>query len=252
MKWFKHQSDMVDDPKMRRLIRKHGAEAYAVYNLVIERIVKRLDSESPIPDLEETAEDIADMLRMDTVKVEEIMWTGISLGLFEQDEVSGRILAMKVYKFILKSETRSDEIRAMIERFQASGTVTDNRGHRETILIDREGDTDKEEDTEKIQKDPHGVTGFVELTKAEHDKLCEKFGPDNVDVLIASLENYSKRDKYKSHYKTLLQWGQRDNMKPPAPEPSVREFVPDVPKELLIERHRRLYGDDYVRQRHGA
>ena len=102
MQWIKHMTDMVDDPRIRRLIRKHGALGYAVYNLAIERIGKRLTTEHVIPDLEETAEDIADLLRDDTAKIQDCMAAAIDLGLFEHDVVSGRILCAKIYKFLGK------------------------------------------------------------------------------------------------------------------------------------------------------
>jgi len=136
--WFKHMTDMVDDPKVRRLIRKHGALGYAVYNLALERIGKRLSSDSALPDLEETAEDIADLLNADTVKIEDAMRTAIQIGLFESDELTGRLVCTKMYKFLEKSQTRSKEIREMIEKYRVSQTVSDNPRPSETNLIEVE------------------------------------------------------------------------------------------------------------------
>jgi hypothetical protein len=137
MKWFKHMTDMIDDPKIKRVVRKYGVEGYGVYNFIIERIAKRLETISPVPDLEESATDIADALRMDTVKVEGIVEYCIEQGLFEHDEVTGRILCHKIYKFLDKAQTRSSEVRRMIEQYRMSQTVRDISGRSETNLIEQ-------------------------------------------------------------------------------------------------------------------
>ena len=129
MKWFKHMSDMSNDVKIRRVIRKYGAEGYGLYNYIIELIVRKLESNSPIPDLEETSHDIATDMNMDTVVVEEIMWFCIEQGLFEQDEFTGRLVAHKVYKFLDTAQTRNPEIKKMIAKYkEMSETVTDSHG----------------------------------------------------------------------------------------------------------------------------
>lgn len=122
MKWFKHQSDMRYDSKIRRLISKHGVAGYGVYNFALEAIVMSLDTDSPIPELEDTSQDIAEYLRMDTVKVEEIILFCIHQGLFEQSETTGMILCKKIYKYIDKASTRSEELRRMIDSYNVKST----------------------------------------------------------------------------------------------------------------------------------
>ena len=139
MKWFKHMTDMSEDVKIKRVVRKFGVEGYGLYCYILERIVKKLETESPAPDLEETAQDIANDLGMDTLRVEEIMWFCVEQGLFGQDEITGRLTAHKIYKYLQQSETRSKEIRNMITAFKGvSQTVRDkceeqNRTEQNTI-----------------------------------------------------------------------------------------------------------------------
>jgi hypothetical protein len=85
--------------------------------------VRKIETESPMPDLEETSQDIASDLKMDTVKVEEIMWYCIEQGLFEQDEFTGRLCAHKVYKFLQQSETRSTFLRMMFADYKSKKDV---------------------------------------------------------------------------------------------------------------------------------
>lgn len=117
MKWFKHQSDLRYDTKIRRLISKHGVAGYGVYNFILEAITQSLDTDSPIPELEDTSSDVAEYLNMDTLKVEEIILFCLQQGLFEQSETTGRILCSKIYKYIDKASTRSSELRQMIENY---------------------------------------------------------------------------------------------------------------------------------------
>lgn len=53
---------------------------------------------------------------------------------------------------------------------------------------------------------------FVLLTASEHRKLVERFGTDETARMIKKLDNYigSKGVKYKSHYRTILAWKDRD------------------------------------------
>lgn len=118
MKWFKHQSGLRYDPKIRRLIAKYGVGGYGVYNFILEAITQGLETESPMPELEDTPEDIALYLRMEKNEVEKIIHFCVQQGLFENN--SGVVTCNKIYKYIDKSSTRSSELRRMIENYQTN------------------------------------------------------------------------------------------------------------------------------------
>ena len=46
------------------------------------------------------------------------------------------------------------------------------------------------------------------MTEKEHQKLIEKHGQKNTDIFISILDNYkgSTGKKYKSDYRTILNW----------------------------------------------
>ena len=194
MKWFKHMSDMSSDVKIKRLIRKFGVEGYGLYNYILELIVRKLDSDSPLPDLEESSNDIAGDLQMDTVKVEEIMLFCIQQGLFEQDEVTGRIVAAKVYKFLQQSETRSQAIRDMISAYKTKKTpeITDNErpGLSETNVKTRLEETTIEEKRGSTRKKRMHVTHDVPIGSAQYNRLCEEYDQHVVDSYILKAKNY--------------------------------------------------------------
>ena len=123
MQWFKHMSNMRHDVKMKRVIKKYGLAGYGLYNLIIESITEKLTTESPLPDLQETCDDIAAFYNGNTVEINEITSFMINQGLFELDEMSGNVLCNKVYKFIESSQTRSKEIREMINKYKKSSQL---------------------------------------------------------------------------------------------------------------------------------
>lgn len=55
----------------------------------------------------------------------------------------------------------------------------------------------------------------VYMTREQKDKLVEKYGDKMTDKFIERLDNYigSKGKKYKDHYKTILNWMDREWVK---------------------------------------
>lgn len=118
MQFFKHYTNMRNDVKIKRVIKRYGLKGYGLYNAIIESIAESLCSERPLPALEETAQDIAEQYNDDTVAINDIMAYMLKQGLFELDEITGRIICHKLYRFLDKSQTRSPEIRQMIENYK--------------------------------------------------------------------------------------------------------------------------------------
>lgn len=135
MKWFKHMTDMAHDVRIKRVIRKYGIEGYGMYCYILERVVCRLDADSTVPDLEETSLDIATEFDMDVARVEEIMLFCIEQGLFEQDEITGRLTAHKVFKYLQSGQTKSAEFRKVIE--SESEKVSENLRPSQTFVKNR-------------------------------------------------------------------------------------------------------------------
>lgn len=118
---------MRNDAKIKRIIREHGAVGYAVYCYILEAIAGNLESKNPLPDLEETSEDLAYELRMDTVKVQRIVDSCIKQNLFSQDEITGRILCLKMYKFLDDSTRKSQEVVNMLSAYKKQTAIKDTQ-----------------------------------------------------------------------------------------------------------------------------
>ena len=216
MRYFKHMSDMAQDVKVKRLIRKFGVEGYGLYCYILELIVRKLDSDHPMPDLEESSHDIATDLSMDTVRVEEIMWFAIEQGLFEQDEISGRVCANKIYKFLQQSETRSEYIRKMIAAYKGKKEGEECLRLSETSMKNRIDKNRIEEKREEDTKERHPKTG-APMNRTTYDSLVTDYGKVLVDDYFERIADYCETKKgrltyYKDHAHACRNWLKRDKV----------------------------------------
>ena len=131
---------MRDDMRVKKVFKKYGLEGFGLYVLIMELIASDMTSNDPDPVLEATAEDIAMFFGSNLTMVEEMMSYMISLSLFIFDHDSKKIVWNDIYHHIDKSQTRSMEIRNMIDNYKAnlnkrkalSETVSDSNGQIET------------------------------------------------------------------------------------------------------------------------
>lgn len=214
MQYFKHMTNMRNDIKIKRLISKYGLEGYGLYNLVIESVVENITTESPIPELNETCEDIAEFYNGNTAKINEIMAYMINQGLFELSEITGRVLCNKVYKFLEQSQTRSKEIRDLISQYK---TVIDRQRPSETKVIEQEQKrTDKEQEQNITEQEQCDIDNSFEIFWNLYDKkveraACEKkwkkIKPDAYQLIFDHVERYvqSTPDKqFRKHPETYI------------------------------------------------
>lgn len=214
MKWFKHMSDMSIDVKIKRLIRKFGVEGYGLYNYILETIVRRMDSENPVPELEAGAEDIAHELKMDTVRVEEIMLFCLHQELFDQSEVNGRIVANKIYKFLSSDQTRNPEIKKMIASYAGKHEVSMNvqdipdQSRLDEITLDETKLEYKSVDKPKSDKHKLPTGEVVPINLTTHTSLLETYGQDTVDKYYTKIYNYTQSHgkTYKDFAATARNW----------------------------------------------
>jgi hypothetical protein len=201
-------SDMAYDVKVRRLIRRYGLEGYGLYIYIIERIVARLETESPTPDLEESSSDIAADTGMDTVLVEEIMWYCMEQGLFEQDEITGRMLAPKVYKFLAQSQTTSKHIRTMI----AAYTKGNGDNLRLSQIIREE--SEEQNRTEQNRGETLTLGEYVSMSSQAHEKLADDYGASLIDDYVERIDLYcqSHGKRYKDYAATVRAWLKKDGV----------------------------------------
>ena len=221
MKYFKHMTNMRHDVKIRRLISRFGIEGYGVYNLMLEAIAEKLESESPVPDFQETFEDMAEFYNGNIEKINEIANFMANQGLFELDELSGRVLCSKMYKFLEASQTRSEYIRKMIKSYKNNELVDKSVDNLLSETV-----TDKSEDKIRIDKIRLDYTAQKEKKKPSyttiegypvvettHNKLVESYTLPTVLDYYERISDYvsNKNGKdYKDYAGTARNWIKKD------------------------------------------
>ena len=129
MKYYKHMSNMSGDPVIKRIKRKFGLKGYGLYNVILEYISSQLEKHSPIPDLKDTAADIADEWNEDIRNVEEMMEFMVDQQLFTIDIETGRIVCIKMIKYLDEYLRKVPEIKNSIKEWQERQTyiLSENR-----------------------------------------------------------------------------------------------------------------------------
>lgn len=190
MLYFKHQTNMRHDLKIKKLINRYGLEGYGLYNLILESITESICDDAPLPQLQESFADIAEFYRGDTKRIFEMAAYMVELKLLEFEacsEIETRVTCHKIYKFLEKSSTRSAKIRNLIDNYKKSVQfVPDNPGHAGTFLIETETETETEK---KQNKDIADSTNPPAPDK--NDKSYKEAHPDykrTVDLFMSTYQ----------------------------------------------------------------
>lgn len=95
----------------------------------------------------------------------------------------------------------------------AGGTLAESIKEKKKIKEDKKKDIYIP--FSKLSELTHHEIEFVKLTQEEYDKLIKVYSESITNEMIFRLDNYigSKGIKYKSHYRTILNWIQRDKQK---------------------------------------
>jgi len=171
MKWFQHQSAASSDRKLKKLLIKYGAEGYGLYWYCIENICSRLEHNNLTFEIEHDSEILAHELKIDTMKVEEMMLYMVNVGLFE--ESNGDITCLTLARYLGDNLTRDINLKAIIREAKAipSQTVSDSLRlsvREERTGEERTGDKDKKIMSSSVKSDP---VPFAKIIDLYHQKL---------------------------------------------------------------------------------
>jgi hypothetical protein len=200
MTYFKHMSNMRNDTKIRRVISRYGIEGYGLYCLILESIVEKITTDSPLPTLEDTCEDLAAFYRADTAKVNEIVRFMINQGLLEHQEMENLVTCSKIYKYLEQSATGSKHLRTLIANYKDSAIMQ----HHDGIMTNSEGIS---ENLNRIEKNR------IEKNRIEYNTPLPPFEggePENTETVytdVAKARRASKatQEAQASPLKTLVE-----------------------------------------------
>ena len=202
MKWFKHDSNALHDAKIEKLIMQYGIEGYGLYFACIEMIADKLTSDNITFELEHDAEILAYKFKVDTLKVETIMKFCVSLGLFQYNVETQRIVCFNLAKRLDTSMSQNPEFKKIITNPNFTHLIESNSFVKQK----------RREENTKEEKHKYGEYSHVLLTDTEYQKIQEKTGnvKEWIKTLDEAIEQYGY--KYNSHYMTILKWYRKDNV----------------------------------------
>lgn len=206
MKWFKHFTNAHNSNDLTKVRMKYGADGYAIYWYCLELVAGDLGTAEEITfELKHDAEVIGYNLKIDSIRVEEIMRYMVTIGLF--DNADGVITCLKLAKYLDKKTTRNAQIHRIID--VASATVPDSPP---TVPLRSPLDTDTDTDTELEINTTTGENServstpvrvpFSEIVNLYHEKLPEL-------SRVQKLTNTRKgniRQRWLQDLKTLDAW----------------------------------------------
>lgn len=217
MLYFKHMTNMRNDIKIKRLISKYGLEGYGLYNLILETIAEGITTEHPLPELQETCEDIATFYNGNTARINEIAAFMVNQGLFELDEVTGRMLCNKIYKFLEQSQTRSEEIKTLINNYKNLIPVSDSL--RPSLTVTENHSEEQEQNKNKNRTEQNNNSEFTasfekfwniyskKIERGKCEKLWKKVDPAFYEQIFFHAEEYVKNTpdkKFRKNPETYL------------------------------------------------
>ncbi len=156
MKWFKHFTNARDSKDLTKVRMKYGADGYAIYWYCLELIAADLGTSPTVTfELTHDAEVIGHNLKIDQLKVEEIMRYMVELGLFENSD--NTITCLKLAKYLDKKTTRNSTIHAIIDAASKSDSAQSSPLPSETVpdsppTVPLPSPLDTDTDTDKRQK----------------------------------------------------------------------------------------------------
>lgn len=237
MQYFKHFTKMRSDTKVRRLFAKYGIEGYGLYNLIIESIAGSIETENPLPFLEETCEDIASFYNGNSTRIDEMVRFMIQEGLLEVEETEKKIACYKIYGYLEQSQTRSEKIRQLIAAYKDKKTILDNHkclGLSETKVIEenRKEENRKEETPDKPalpEKQKRTKKDFIpptleELTEYIIDKKLAVNPFDFMNWYTKSDWKDNQGNQVKNWKNKAINWDARELKKNPVARPYSKPY----------------------------
>ncbi len=200
MNWFQHDSDSIQDAKIKKLLIRHGAVGYAVYFHCLELIAADVSESNLTFELEHDSEIIADNLKIKGTSeksgialVEDIMRYIIDLGLFT--ECQGRLFCVKLLKRINLSMTSSPSFREAInkKKNQYHDTIMT---HHDPVMIDH-GDI-------MLPTLPTNITLPKEAATASEPQ-AQRFKKPSIEEISAycsERENHIDPQRFIDHYES--------------------------------------------------
>ncbi|MBR4419034.1 MAG: DUF4373 domain-containing protein [Clostridia bacterium] len=176
MDYFDHSTTAHADIKLEKVMAWYGAEGYAVYFYLLEKIYAEPDYELQIND-EDTLILIANRLKLDTNKLRDIIAKCVSVGLFDEEKYQlGHILTSHGIK------KRADEVE----------TARENKRNYKNSRLQNKNSSEKNGDCSRENTDSSEKNAILDRENA-HIKTEQIRTEQNKTEQIKTKENSTAR-----------------------------------------------------------
>jgi len=213
MKWFKHDTDALQDAKIERLVMKYGLEGYGLYFACVELIAASLSSDDCSFELEHDEVLLAHRFKKTPQKIKEMLAYLVELGLFQYNEDSKNLMCIQLLKRVDNTMAQNPEIKKIMSNGdfkKLKETLNNFKSFKAEQIRTDKIRTDKNRDLQidSTDKDKKEYAPDVRLTEKEHFSLIQDYGKDTTKRAIVKLSDYkgAHGKKYKSDYRAILQW----------------------------------------------
>lgn len=214
MDYFPHDTDASNDKKIEALRALYGNDGYAFYFIMLEQIYQEPNYELLIS-AEETREEmlqiLASKVAVTTERFTQILKTAIKWNCFDKELYTqeGILTSNGIKRRAGVVQEKRDKMRI---RYQENKDIIPAEEIPQETKVEtpqRKVKKSKEKQSKTIYAE------FVSMTEFEYQKLIDKFGTEDTNDRIESLNLHkgSKGVKYASDYMTILNWARNDKKK---------------------------------------
>ena len=174
MQWFKHNTNAMQEAKLKKVVLRYGAEGYAVYFHCLELIAGAVSDSNITFELEHDSEIIADNLKIKGTTdkspidvVEEIMRYIVELGLFE--ESGNKIICYSLLRALDTSMTSNKRFRAFIAK--AKESHDDAMMNHDNVMLEKNRIEENRKENKRIEE--KRIEKFKKPSLEEISEYCK-------------------------------------------------------------------------------
>jgi len=190
---------------------RYGVEGYGLYFYCVEIIAGNLATDNINFDLKHDAETIAYRLKMDTLRVEEIMKYMVQQGLFQFNDASGRIMCLGLLKRLDVSTSSNADFKKLVANSRQ--LLETNSNYQELIAEEKRIEENRRE--EKSSKKETHPSLNVPMNATRYQTLVTDYGQATVDKYIQKAIDYiaaSGKKPYKDYAAAAANYMERDKV----------------------------------------
>jgi hypothetical protein len=216
LSYFPHDTDALSDEKLASLVALHGAEGYAFYFMMLEKIFRTEKGGITVGN-RAVKSGLAHSMSIPLKRFEAILATALEVGCFDKHayESENVLTSNGVQRRLSKVAHEREQERIRKDKYINKKKDKEKRKRKTTAGKQPENPLENSLLIETKQK----FLRYVYLFPKEYDALLEKLNGkrdsyiERLDTYIGQIGEKAAAKKYVSHFDTILNWKRKDDEK---------------------------------------